>query len=495
MTGNREKTVLVLILALGLFVRYAVWNDTRFCDDDAYITFRYAENLAHGHGFVYNLGERVLGTTTPLYTLLLAVGVLAGAHLPTLSFGLALCSYAVAGYLLFRILERSGHPVAGLLATTMHAASLCGTLMAEIGGLETSFFVALVMGALHAHSTERRTLAALLAGLAVLTRPEGVLLAVALGIARILEERRFPWREALVFSVLVLPWVAFSTYYFGSPIPNSALAKHAFFEKHWTRSALDIVRTFNSGKTRIVLNLLALGGAVPIVLRLRALLPVVLWLAFYLSFYVCGRVLVQYWYIPPYFVPLEVPAALAIGLAAGWIERRFRSGTGARVAMSACFLAVVARGARAIDISRREIRDGQLLLDQAHRSLALWIEGRTLPGVRVYCMDIGYVGYFGKRRLLDPVGLVSPESIPWISADDPVGLIRSERPEVCVIAMYGIDYSRILADPWFQGAYERVHRVSAACREETGWDEGDPRRELGFIPDYVVFVSSRDVLR
>jgi len=40
--------------------------------DDAYITFRYARNLANGVGFVYNAGERVLGTTTPAYTLLLA---------------------------------------------------------------------------------------------------------------------------------------------------------------------------------------------------------------------------------------------------------------------------------------------------------------------------------------------------------------------------------------------------------------------------------------
>jgi hypothetical protein len=40
--------------------------------DDAYITFRYARNIASGVGFVYNAGERVLGTTTPAYTLLLA---------------------------------------------------------------------------------------------------------------------------------------------------------------------------------------------------------------------------------------------------------------------------------------------------------------------------------------------------------------------------------------------------------------------------------------
>ncbi|MFQ5921958.1 MAG: hypothetical protein ACE5M4_03875, partial [Anaerolineales bacterium] len=44
--------------------------------DDAYITFRYARNLLDGHGLVYNPGEAVLGTTTPLFALLLsALGV------------------------------------------------------------------------------------------------------------------------------------------------------------------------------------------------------------------------------------------------------------------------------------------------------------------------------------------------------------------------------------------------------------------------------------
>ena len=40
--------------------------------DDAYITYRYADNLLAGNGLVYNVGERTLSTTTALYALLLA---------------------------------------------------------------------------------------------------------------------------------------------------------------------------------------------------------------------------------------------------------------------------------------------------------------------------------------------------------------------------------------------------------------------------------------
>ena len=42
--------------------------------DDSYITYRYSRNILAGNGFVFNPGERVLGTTTPLYTLIL-VGI------------------------------------------------------------------------------------------------------------------------------------------------------------------------------------------------------------------------------------------------------------------------------------------------------------------------------------------------------------------------------------------------------------------------------------
>ncbi len=40
--------------------------------DDAMISMRYAFNLAHGHGLVWNVGERVEGYTNPLWTIIMA---------------------------------------------------------------------------------------------------------------------------------------------------------------------------------------------------------------------------------------------------------------------------------------------------------------------------------------------------------------------------------------------------------------------------------------
>ena len=69
-----------LLFLSAVIARLAFNYQTGFIADDAFITFRYAENLAASNGFVYNLGEKVLGTSTPFFTLLLAF--FDGLHIP-----------------------------------------------------------------------------------------------------------------------------------------------------------------------------------------------------------------------------------------------------------------------------------------------------------------------------------------------------------------------------------------------------------------------------
>ena len=70
MTSIQRNSVIIFFLAVA--VRLVFHALTSFTADDAFITFRYADNIAAGHGFVYNLGQRVLGTSTPLFTFILS---------------------------------------------------------------------------------------------------------------------------------------------------------------------------------------------------------------------------------------------------------------------------------------------------------------------------------------------------------------------------------------------------------------------------------------
>ena len=46
--------------------------------DDAYISYRYAQNLVDGHGLIFNVGERVEGYSNLLWTLIVAGGIALG---------------------------------------------------------------------------------------------------------------------------------------------------------------------------------------------------------------------------------------------------------------------------------------------------------------------------------------------------------------------------------------------------------------------------------
>src|SRR5262245_35309826 len=55
--------------------RVLFWLTQPLAAEDAYITFRYARNLALGNGLVYNPGEKVFGFTSPLWTLWSTLGL------------------------------------------------------------------------------------------------------------------------------------------------------------------------------------------------------------------------------------------------------------------------------------------------------------------------------------------------------------------------------------------------------------------------------------
>ncbi len=77
------------LVALSIFAVLAqFWIFRSFVFIDSFITYRYAENVGRGLGFVYSPGERVLGTSTPLLTLILAGMDRLGAAVPTASAAL-----------------------------------------------------------------------------------------------------------------------------------------------------------------------------------------------------------------------------------------------------------------------------------------------------------------------------------------------------------------------------------------------------------------------
>jgi tetratricopeptide (TPR) repeat protein len=236
----RERAFRVAAAAsLALLLLHVWWY--RFLTDDAFISFRYARNLADGFGLVFNPGfERVEGYTNFLWVVILAafdsVGIAPERIANVLS---ALCGVAIWWAVYRYCRRRADRPVwiavlpLFLLASTRSFAVWCTS------GLETKLFEMLVVlgvmtaideiDAARAGGPERWTRSSLLLALACLTRPDGVLIAGCVFATRfLLESRRRlaePLRAAAIFAALVGGHLAFRRAYYGDWVPNTYYAK------------------------------------------------------------------------------------------------------------------------------------------------------------------------------------------------------------------------------------------------------------------------------
>lgn len=425
------------IAGLAVLLRGGIAVATHFTQEDALITLRYAENLAHGYGFAYNPGERVLGTTTPLYTLILALVSRLG--LPALVFGKAL-NIAADGLLcvtLFRWLRGVGWERAGYVAAFLIAINPIEIRVA-ISGQEAA--LAALLGALAWLAyAERRGPAAFCAGsLLFLVRWDGLLLLAVLTGAIVWRERRFPWREWSVALALAAPWLVFATAYFGSPIPVTLAAKVVVYG--WASPGTPLPELHKLlfrlyGTAAFALPALAACLGIGRIVRARqwALLPPLAWFFLYWAAFLVSKVLLFEWYLVPTMPVYTLLAAAGVTAAVpSRLTVRLPAAAG-RAALGALALVLLVLGVRS---AWRSSWESQQVEDHLRRPLGLWLRAQSRPGDRIMLEPIGYIGYYSERPILDVVGLVTPVVLPFYyhgNLAPLLGMTQAFRPEWCVL--------------------------------------------------------------
>ena len=99
--------------------------------------------------------------------------------------------------------------------------------------METSLVVLWLIATAEAYvARDRVEQAAVLGALAVLTRPDALLLPGLIALYDIGLRRRIPWEAAALFAAVLAPWLIFATIYFGSPLPLSITAKSQAYFHH-----------------------------------------------------------------------------------------------------------------------------------------------------------------------------------------------------------------------------------------------------------------------
>ncbi len=223
--------VLLLSVFLGNVARY------RFLCDDAFITFRYAENVATGLGPVWNPGEHVEGYTSPLWVLLMAASIRLGLppELTSQVLGVLSGIGVLALLALFCRKTWPDRPWAVWLLLAVLAASRSFTAWCT-SGMETMLFTFLVLLGflllLRARTSARLHLpSSLVLVLATLTRPEGLLFAGVAGVFLLVDAARGRRRLAAAVSWLLLYVALVGAHllwrhgYYGYWLPNTWYAK------------------------------------------------------------------------------------------------------------------------------------------------------------------------------------------------------------------------------------------------------------------------------
>lgn len=222
---------------MGVLALAHAWFHLSYTLDDAYISYRYSRNLARGMGLVYNPGEYVKGYSNTLHTLLMSVPELFGRDPNPFSKLLGLVACAVIAWSIVDLYSNAALPATrdrrlwalALLAICSPLAVHCAS------GLETGPYTALVFAAcVRRLDEQRRDLkpwSALLLTAAVLSRPEGIVMFVALALHDAcfrLRMRRFSSQDFWFYAVPPLAYgceLAWSLAYYGQPFPQTYYAK------------------------------------------------------------------------------------------------------------------------------------------------------------------------------------------------------------------------------------------------------------------------------
>lgn len=428
-----------LLVALAIVLFYVFGAQPGFPLDDSWIHQTYARNLGERGEWAFIPGEPSAASTSFLYTPLLALGYALGVPFLVWTHALGWLALALTAMIGARLAERlvPGRSFVPLL-TGLALVLAWHLTWAAVSGMETMIFgmwtLALIWLAWRERDEPplapvvRGAVFGAAAALATLTRPEGIILAGLCGLALLLVWRS--WRVALLwivgaavgFAALMTPYLIHNYTLTGGLLPDTAAAK-------WTQNSPLLlqpypVRVLNllyplAAGMQVMLIPAAIWYVVRVVRHIRQdraallyLLPL-LWAAALIAVY-AARLPAPYQH-GRYVIP-ALPAFITVGvIGMVWLLRDWR-GTliGRSVGRAMALTTIVLCVLFAVSIGRDAfIKDVQIIQEEMVTA-ARWIADNIPPDELMAVHDIGAVGYFAPRPMVDIAGLITPELVPFM---------------------------------------------------------------------------------
>lgn len=390
--------------------------------DDSWIHLTYARNFAEHGEWAYRLGERSAGSTSPLWTVLLAIGFL---------FDLAPFAWTyILGWAVLTLMAVHAETVARervpsykprLPWVGLFFVFAWHLTWSAVSGMETLLHALIMFAALAAlMSGSRRYLSlGLLAGLSIWVRPDGVTLLGPILFVAILSEKTWSARgDALLktilgFGALFLPYLLFNLSLSDNPMPNTFYAKQAEYRVYWLSKPL-MERVTNYLWPIIASPFLVLLPGVLIWAKENfgarnwGALAGVLWFV--------GYVLIYFMRLPAYQHGRYIIPALPILYLWGMLGMLAFT-TSAHLHRRLAFVWQTLLGLLCLAftfIAARQNAYDVYWIESQMVETAKWVEQNLPPESVLAVHDIGALGYYVPNPLIDLAGLITPEVVPFI---------------------------------------------------------------------------------
>jgi hypothetical protein len=508
---NRDPLIIAVaafsVAAYALAVRGTA-GESGFPLDDSWIHQTYGRNLAYTGQWAYVPGVPSAGSTSPFYTVLLALGYILRVPFFFWTYALGAAALALAGLVGARMAERiyPSMPTVGLwtglaLVVTWHL------IWAAASGMETMLFATINLIVIdlawratidsptsqtaggNGNNLKYGFLFGLTSAILIATRPEGVLLVGLIGLFMLIALFG-QWRQFLMWCagaligglIGIAPYALLNISLNGTILPNTFSAKQAenveLLAQPFVVNLWAMTQPLTAGGQLLLLP----GTVITFIKLLRqirtdrrvalyfvpivwAILLVVLYAARLPAYYQHGR------YVIPALAPFVVFSvagivSLAVQRRASPISRVLaRTLAVTAIAIFPVFWLI---GLQVFATDVKMIHSDMVVASR-------WLAEHVPPEHLLAVHDIGAVGYFAPRPMLDLAGLVSPEVIPIIR--DPIALMK-------LMQAQGVRYLMVLPpqrptlanDPRLCERFNARGGMGGMTIYEMAWDGHCPKR-------------------
>jgi len=408
------KITVIVILLVGFLMTYFNRN---YLLDDALIYYRYINNFIEGNGLVYNIGERFNALTSPLYTFLsLSISLITREveNTQNILSGLLLISSSL---MLLIINIKLDKVMIGMISSIILVSSKYFYL---VTGMETCLFVLLSLVCIYLYFQKKYFFLSIFSSFLFLTRGEGLFLIIILFYFIYKENRsEIKYSYFIIFIFFIVLNYLFNFIYFGNLVPHTLMAKigqgqSGLWGKYSFLLSFGYLFGMVLNNQSFYLMPLVIFSLIGFINHIRERFCIIIFIYSCLLtfFYTVINAPNYHWYYSIHFLNFYIFLGYGVYDIFVYLNTKI-------IKQWAKYLIIFMIFAYPLGIHIQII----ILLQnnskhEKYFETGNWLKNNTPKESKIACLEVGHIGWFSQRYIIDVLGLVSPMNADFLARRD-----------------------------------------------------------------------------